>query len=471
MADDLAREIVQISEGIPTKEMVIIRLVNPEGRSPEKGVVLGFMNDEESFENFVDAHNYLATSDGRGREIGGGRTIDSSVDDASDEESTAIGSVSADNRTRRKWIVTIVGTEQVGDRVALSPALLGIEDRVKCWSSQYELGEGGLKHAHVFVHFKNTTRFSWMNSAFKKLLEDIEGFSFNGFSLKYVKGSKTDTVRAWNYCCKTRTRDCGEELVVRYNEPICKSKNKKAKKCSQSERMFKLLREDYGAEYSWDQIYEAVSREDKVLMFGNETKFRRVHATWVTEQVRLAGRTIKSVHVLFGASRAGKTIYANGNLFPEDCRDSIFRTTADNFKNWGSYRGEKCILVDEFYGQIKLSEFLSMTDLDKRAPAMNVKYGDVQFNYEHIVFTSNKHPSLWYKNALQEPTRYDSFRYRLTNVLYYPRMHSDGTPNTYALHEGEVEKEQYVMPETYNRNDIYIMMGLVVVNEYAPGTI
>jgi hypothetical protein len=62
MADDLAREIVQMSEDIPMKEMVIIRLVDPKGRSPDECVVLGFMNDEEpiQFGNLVDAHNFLA---------------------------------------------------------------------------------------------------------------------------------------------------------------------------------------------------------------------------------------------------------------------------------------------------------------------------------------------------------------------------------------------------------------------------
>lgn len=410
-----------------------------------------------------------SSSDGCGRSYIGGSAVDPEIDDVSDAGSETVGTAASDNRTQRKWIVTLVHTVQVGDRVALTPELIGVSNKVKSWSSQYELAPSGMKHAHVFVHFNVTTRFSWMNTVFKKMFSDLPGFSFTGFSLKFVKGAKMDTIRSWNYCCKTRTRDCGDELVVRINEPVILSKTKKAKKLSQSERMFKLLRKDYGPEFTWDQIYSLVSEEDQILMFTNETKFRRSHATWVADHVRQDGRTIKSVNVLFGASRAGKTVYANTTLFPEDCRGSVFVTTADNFKNWGSYRGEKCILVDEFYGQIKLSEFLSMTDLDKRAPAMNVKYGDVQFNYEHIVFTSNKHPSLWYKNALEEPARYDSFRYRLTNVLYYPITHSDGTPNTYALHETDVEKQQYVMPSVYNRLDIQLMMGLTNVSEYAPG--
>jgi hypothetical protein len=62
------------------------------------------------------------------------------------------------------------------------------------------------------------------------------------------------------------------------------------------------------------------------------------------------------------------------------------------------YDGQKTILIDEFYGDIKLSFMLQL--LDGYALRVQVKGDFVTLNHETILITSNQHPEEWYNEQI-----------------------------------------------------------------------
>jgi len=61
------------------------------------------------------------------------------------------------------------------------------------------------------------------------------------------------------------------------------------------------------------------------------------------------------------------------------------------------YRGEKTILINDFYGNIRYSYLLEL--LDGYKFNIPVKGGFTWKMWNHVIITSNKHPQFWYKKG------------------------------------------------------------------------
>lgn len=61
---------------------------------------------------------------------------------------------------------------------------------------------------------------------------------------------------------------------------------------------------------------------------------------------------------------------------------------------WDGYSGQKCVIIEEFFGQMKISYLLKL--LDRYPMLVQTKGGMTPLLAETIIFTSNVHPDDWY---------------------------------------------------------------------------
>ena len=152
-------------------------------------------------------------------------------------------------------------------------------------------------------------------------------------------------------------------------------------------------------------------------------KFHRgISSLQYTLSLKREMRPLMEVELHWGATRTGKTRQA-WERYPE-------------LYPWGGqwwfdgYQGEQTILLDDFYGGIKLSDLLKV--LEHYPLQVPVKGGYVAARWVRVIITSNVHWHKWYqefqnpdmlelKNALQE---------RFTSVTHYPSItrRTSGTP-------------------------------------------
>ncbi len=114
----------------------------------------------------------------------------------------------------------------------------------------------------------------------------------------------------------------------------------------------------------------------------------RLKQSYLKEQTR-PFRDVK-VHVRWGAAGTGKSRmpYEEGAFKWNNYEDGW----------WDGYDGEKIILIDDFYGGIKYTKFLTI--LDGYQELLKVKGGFVYAQWDTVYITSNKPPEEWYAHGM-----------------------------------------------------------------------
>lgn len=128
------------------------------------------------------------------------------------------------------------------------------------------------------------------------------------------------------------------------------------------------------------------------------------------------------VKVFYGDSGSGKTYMASNEAGPK-----AYYWTAANGDWFDGYTGQREVVFEEFYGNIKWNIFLKL--LDTGTCLVPYKGGFAKFVAERIWITSNRPPSTWYKfedpnNRYMEPKAL--FR-RLDYIDWYQGDYKDGT--------------------------------------------
>lgn len=95
------------------------------------------------------------------------------------------------------------------------------------------------------------------------------------------------------------------------------------------------------------------------------------------------------VNVYVGDAGSGKTRKA----FEEN--PGIFTVNPDETFPFDGYDGERSILIDDFYGDLKYHHLLRI--LDGHQLRVNVKGGHRYARWKKVIITSNKTPEEWYK--------------------------------------------------------------------------
>lgn len=96
-----------------------------------------------------------------------------------------------------------------------------------------------------------------------------------------------------------------------------------------------------------------------------------------------------NVFVLCGEPGSGKTRWAY-DKYPD-----LYAKPPGEW--WDGYAGEKCVLLDDFYGWVKYHDLLRV--LDRYPLSVPIKGGFVNAQWDTVVITSNAMPWEWYKSV------------------------------------------------------------------------
>ena len=168
-----------------------------------------------------------------------------------------------------------------------------------------------------------------------------------------------------------------------------------------------------------------VSDEDiAVAYFQPYCKYRQSLTAY--RMLRAAKRDWKTqVVVVWGPTGTGKSAYCRDNGYDENGTEAFWKPYGDW---WDGYESQSLVIMDEFYGWIKYSMMLCITD---RYPLLlQVKGGTVRFVAKKIIITSNKHPRDWYPN-----NDYAPLERRIDHLGYL------GTDKTIVWEKGSIDAD------------------------------
>lgn len=124
-------------------------------------------------------------------------------------------------------------------------------------------------------------------------------------------------------------------------------------------------------------------------------------------------------HVFWGEAGAGKTREAHERartIAPQQILYNL--TSGDGHNIWfDGYDGETCILIDDFYGQIKYDFFLRLTD--GYSVRLNKKGSYTYTGWNYIFITSNDCPCRWWRNMAGRPWDKPAFKRRITSITKF----------------------------------------------------
>jgi len=347
----------------------------------------------------------------------------------------------------RRWLITVNNYRLEGKPQLTKEFVFGRGGNYKVvsMSSQYEIGTEGTPHLHIYVNFSDAIPF-------RRLVKYIETIFGTHPNIKQVGRLKRDAVRAFNYCVKSDTRDCDESTTYAFNAPsvgtsitgsISSSGSTRGSKTSLNTAkellIYKLFYETHlGKSFDEIKAIEAAAgnRENLVLLASVAKSYIARYLEHLTCVVPIPN--IKNVIILYGQAGTGKTTWLSNNFkrYDSELSDDYHKhcyTQSRNLGSWTTYANEQLFFFDEFVGtHFPLENILQMTDVGKRPPSLNKKGSHAQSRYHTIVFTSNVHPMLWYKNVYSdEPFRWTAFARRVTECYYLPAIKTTGESNTY----------------------------------------
>jgi len=157
----------------------------------------------------------------------------------------------------------------------------------------------------------------------------------------------------------------------------------------------------------WKKVLESaksgnlidIPEDIQIRYYGNLTRIAKDNA-------RPRFRQGIECHVLYGPTGTGKS-YLAFQKAGEMCY-----VKNPNVKWWDGYRGEECIVVDEFAGRIDITYLLRW--IDEYPCMVENKGGALPLAATKFFITSNMHPDLWYPEAAEAHKR--ALSRRLTSI-------------------------------------------------------
>lgn len=122
--------------------------------------------------------------------------------------------------------------------------------------------------------------------------------------------------------------------------------------------------------------------------------------------------------IYWGPTATGKSHRARTQA--KEISDKVFNKIPST-KWWCGYRGESCVVVDEFQGEIGITHWLRW--LDKYGVSVEIKGGSTPLLASHFWITSNVDPKEWWLNPLSgtkcTPAQWEAFKRRVT-IIHVP---------------------------------------------------
>jgi hypothetical protein len=248
-----------------------------------------------------------------------------------------------------------------------------LDDSVAYAKGQCEISPTGYWHWHIVCGFSRSQRFSF-----------VKALVGPGIDIQCVRNRDN----ALQYVWKDRTSipfsrfDHGVKPVVRASK-------------KDWEQVY-----DHAKEGNWEAICPSVL----IAHYGN---LKRIH----TDNLTPPERPNVKVFIYWGLSRSGKSYRAS----QEAKKVGALYSKLPSTKWWCSYRGERCVVINEFTGKISIEHFLLWLDW---APCLvEFKGGSTALQADHFWITSNVPPHRWWPDC--HPAQWDAFLQRVTNSVEF----------------------------------------------------
>lgn len=244
----------------------------------------------------------------------------------------------------RWWIITM----SVAENPNWQPSL---PEGVAYAKGQQEEGASGFIHWQMVIHMARNSRRAAVVRAFPGCHAEL---TRSQAALAYVW--KDDTAVAG-----TRF-ELGAQPVKRHSKP------------------------------DWDRVWEAAKAGDldsipASIKVQNWSNLKRIQAEYSNPQPR----PVPQVKVYWGVTGSGKSHRSFEEAGPE-----AYVKSASN-KWWDGYRGQDCVVIDEFVGLIDITHLLRW--FDRYPMFVEIKGGTTPLKAHRFWLTSNVDPDKWYPNA------------------------------------------------------------------------
>lgn len=235
---------------------------------------------------------------------------------------------------------------------------------------QKERGESGTEHLQGYIELSKQVTFRKLANLFPWHIEKRRG----------------SQAQAIDYCQKEDTRLEGPWII---GEP-----------------------KNQGARTDIESAYEAIrlgkrKREVAEEFTVVDCKYHRGldrYRSLVEKDERNEQRDVQ-VEVYCGRAGSGKSRKA----YEEN--EDLYKIVFDGKAIWfDGYEGEKCLLIDEFYGQMPWNFLLQI--LDRYPLRLPIKGGFTYANWTKVIITSNKSPTEWYNRD-----NYDALLRRINTTI------------------------------------------------------
>lgn len=259
--------------------------------------------------------------------------------------------------TARRWTWTLWNTEK------------NVQDVGACGNIRYMVWQKELspttkkEHLQGYVVLNSSMRMAGV----KKL------FSDDTIHLEMSKGTDEENTA---YCTKLETRIEGPWTWG--------SIEKKPGKRTDIKNCYDMIKEgknDYQIQEEYTDTYcKYYKAFDRMRANILQWKYADVEEPWKNIPV----------HVRWGETRAGKS------RFVKKMKD-VYVLVIGKDLWFDGYVGQKILLIEEYEGQIDISNFLQIID---GYPSVRLPYkgGHTYSDWDEIYITSNIHPKNWYKN-------------------------------------------------------------------------
>lgn len=209
--------------------------------------------------------------------------------------------------------------------------------------------------------------------------------------------------------------------------------NKIKSSCEDTFYEYGIREECQGMRTDWSAINDMINDGYTLNEIMNEMPNKIPYINCIEKRIQIFQRSILKnkkyenvdVTVLTGDAGTRKTAKCLYDQDNEPLKD-VYQIEPDNEGNlwFDGYEGEKTLVIDDFYGNIKYSFLLRL--LEGHSQRLSVKGGFVYKNWNKVLITSNQHPAKWYSHFGITP----ALMRRINRCIHYKK---DGTFGEYKL--------------------------------------
>ena len=314
----------------------------------------------------------------------------------------------------RKWQITINNPEEKKLKHEDIKEILQSMSSVKYWCMADEIGEKGTYHTHLYI-YASAIRFSTIKN------------KFNACHIEMAKGTSEQNKE---YITKTGKWE--------------KDKKKETNLADTFEEFGELPLERQGQRNDLNDLYDMIKHgfsnydilEVEPTYMLQIDKIERVRQILKEEEYRSKFRNVEVTYI-WGKTGSGKT-----RAITDMYEDNYYRVT-DYLHPFDSYKGQDCIILEEFRSDLKIGQLLTLTE--GYPTELPCRYNNKVACYTKVFILSNIPINCQYMNIqFEQPETWKAFLRRIKEILYF--THESIIP----INKDEYIENNYNLPKIIN---------------------